>query len=281
MLAAWVSSWKTYHRNNNGCYDNAYAGDIWRWFLAVVPRRTAALGRASARVSGYAADDSKTTTESATPSSGPPVSLTPGTPMTAATASSAPAPNFHTSELALRPVAGCPAVARAAAIVAAHPLLGALYELHQVSDILRRCTCFWSHIEGTVKELARSKDHAQSLLRYASKSQRTLRSTLDGVLRILGLAAGPLRAILRGGGGAGGRRTGSFQRGGNALRCAWQHGEMKWLESGSVKICSFMSHVTPTHKFLEPTGRGRLDPPVWLTFYRNWTPLINWSEPGD
>ncbi|CAL1162669.1 unnamed protein product, partial [Cladocopium goreaui] len=112
----------------------------------------------------------------ATPSSGP-VSLTPETPSvagtagTGATATAAGAP-FYTGELALRPVGGPRYETAAAAAAAAHPLLRALYELHQVSDILRQCTSFWSHIEGTVKELARSKDHAQSLLRYASKSHR-------------------------------------------------------------------------------------------------------------
>lgn len=102
----------------------------------------------------------------ATPSSGP-VSLTPETPSVAAGAGAA-APSPFGGELALRPVGGGPRYETSAA----HPLLRALYELHQVSDILRQCTSFWSHIEGTVKELARSKDHAQSLLRYASKSHR-------------------------------------------------------------------------------------------------------------
>eukprot|EP00435_Cladocopium_sp_Y103_P070253 s317_g34.t2 len=110
----------------------------------------------------------------ATPSSGP-VSLTPETPSagTAGTGATASGTAPFTGELALRPVGGGPRYeTAAAAAAAAHPLLRALYELHQVSDILRQCTSFWSHIEGTVKELARSKDHAQSLLRYASKSHR-------------------------------------------------------------------------------------------------------------
>lgn len=115
---------------------------------------------------GYIVEEPRRADSNATPSSGP-VSLTPETPGTAGTG----AP-FYTGELALRPVGGPRYETAAAAAAAAHPLLRALYELHQVSDILRQCTSFWSHIEGTVKELARSKDHAQSLLRYASKSHR-------------------------------------------------------------------------------------------------------------
>jgi len=50
------------------------------------------------------------------------------------------------------------------------PLLRALYQLRSVSSILQECTAFWGHIESTVQELARTKDHTQALLRHAAKS---------------------------------------------------------------------------------------------------------------
>lgn len=50
------------------------------------------------------------------------------------------------------------------------PLLRALYQLRSVSNILQECTAFWGHIESTVQELARTKDHTQTLLRHAAKS---------------------------------------------------------------------------------------------------------------
>jgi len=54
----------------------------------------------------------------------------------------------------------------------ASPLLQALRELRRVSEILMECTTFWTNMGGTVKELSRTKDHTQSLLKFASKSTR-------------------------------------------------------------------------------------------------------------
>lgn len=111
------------------------------------------------------------------PSSGAPTSLTPETP--SEPTPSGPSITPQTGQLALLPAGILGGAAKwsfpgraNAGTVQMHPLLRALYELHQVSDILRQCTSFWGHIEGTVKELSRSKDHTLSLLRYASKSQR-------------------------------------------------------------------------------------------------------------
>merc|ERR1712137_1301196 len=81
-------------------------------------------------------------------------------------------------ELGEQQLALCPQLRR----VRSHPahqegsagmqLVIALKELRTVSNILRGCGMFWTHMDDTVQELARIRDHTQTLLKYAARNPR-------------------------------------------------------------------------------------------------------------
>eukprot|EP00930_Biecheleria_cincta_P056663 TRINITY_DN42734_c0_g1_i1.p1 TRINITY_DN42734_c0_g1~~TRINITY_DN42734_c0_g1_i1.p1 ORF type:complete len:731 (+),score=174.14 TRINITY_DN42734_c0_g1_i1:30-2195(+) len=81
------------------------------------------------------------------------------------------------AELAVRP-----ATAPTGPSSSLHPLLRALHELRRVGEIMRECTAFWGHVESTVDELSRLKDHTQVLLRHAAKHAK-LKERFDQRLR--------------------------------------------------------------------------------------------------
>mmetsp|Transcript_21712 Transcript_21712/g.41441 ORF Transcript_21712/g.41441 Transcript_21712/m.41441 type:complete len:876 (-) Transcript_21712:77-2704(-) len=57
-------------------------------------------------------------------------------------------------------------------------LLRALRELKRVDEILHGCSDFWANMDGTVQKLAQMKEHTETLVNFATKSQ-ALRKRFD------------------------------------------------------------------------------------------------------
>mmetsp|Transcript_83363 Transcript_83363/g.165479 ORF Transcript_83363/g.165479 Transcript_83363/m.165479 type:complete len:876 (+) Transcript_83363:42-2669(+) len=61
-------------------------------------------------------------------------------------------------------------------------LLRALRELKRVDEILHGCSEFWANMDGTVQKLAQMKEHTETLVNFAAKSQ-ALRKRFDERLK--------------------------------------------------------------------------------------------------